>query len=274
MIVSFHPCLSGDCNRLCAGRPPGPDDLEVICRARAVLLPQGCSQALYEMARNHCAHVFPNYDARFGYPGKLGQIRLFTQIGVAHPVSVCYENLAAFYQKQDRGQSPVGFPAVFKFSWGGEGETVYLLNEATDLKNVIHHARLMEKTGQHGFLVQQYIPGTRKSLRVAVIGDETVAYWRIQPDARRFGASLSAGGLIDTDADPELQTAGIEAVRTFCESTGINLAGFDLLFSPQTCEPLFLEINYFFGRRGLGGSNVYYRRLKRAVARWLKTIES
>ncbi len=274
MIVSFHPCLSGDVNRLCAGRPPGPEDLAVICRAKAVLLPQGCSRALYEMARGHCAHVFPDYDARFRYPGKLGQIRLFTQIGAAHPVSVCYEDLADFYRKQDRGKSPMGFPAVFKFSWGGEGETVYLLNEEAQFKNVMEHARLMESTGQHGFLIQQYIPGTQRSLRVAIIGDDVAAYWRIQPDKQRFGASLAAGGVIDADADPSLQAAGIKTVKTFCRITGINLAGFDLLFDPETSEPLFLEINYFFGRRALGGSEVYYRRLKRAVARWLKTIES
>jgi len=38
------------------------------------------------------------------------------------------------------------------------------------------------------------------------------------------------------------------------------MAGFDLLFSSERKNrtPLFLEINYYFGRRGLGGSERFY----------------
>ena len=40
----------------------GPDDLDAIRAADAVILPQGCYQSLYEMARKNCKHVFPNFD--------------------------------------------------------------------------------------------------------------------------------------------------------------------------------------------------------------------
>ena len=81
MIVSFHPLFEGNVNILCAGRDPGPDELAAIRSAAAVILPQGCTRPLFEMAEGNCAHVFPNYAARFGYPGKTGQIRLFRETG-------------------------------------------------------------------------------------------------------------------------------------------------------------------------------------------------
>jgi ribosomal protein S6--L-glutamate ligase len=34
-----------------------------------------------------------------------------------------------------------------------------------------------------------------------------------------------------------------------------------------------LEINYFFGRRGLGGSAVYYEILKKEIDTWLDQLD-
>jgi len=79
MILSYHPCFEADKNLLCAGREPDADDLTAIKSADAVILPQGCYQSLYEMARNNCSHVFPNFDARFKYTGKIGQARFFQE---------------------------------------------------------------------------------------------------------------------------------------------------------------------------------------------------
>ena len=64
----------------------------------------------------------------------------------------------------------------------------------------------------------------------------------------------------------------VRAVRDFCQLTDINLAGFDLLFTntPETTEIYFLEINYFFGRKGLGGSEGFYRILMEEIERWLE----
>ena len=66
------------------------------------------------------------------------------------------------------------------------------------------------------------------------------------------------------------------AVVSACRQTGIDLAAFDVIFSrdpavaaPDT--PIFLEINYFFGRRGLGGSEGFYRLLAQGLADWLPT---
>ena len=79
---------------------------------------------------------------------------------------------------------------------------------------------------------------------------------------------------MDTISDPLLQKAAKTAVLSFCEKTNINLAGFDFLFSEKSLkkrpiEPLFLEINYFFGRKGLGGSEAYYKILQQEIDNWI-----
>ncbi len=75
MIVSFHPLFEADKNIICAGREPNGEDLAAIRAADAVILSQGCCRELYDMARENCPHVFPNYNARFKYPGKINQIK-------------------------------------------------------------------------------------------------------------------------------------------------------------------------------------------------------
>ena len=61
MILSFHPCYEGDKNIICAGRRPDEHDRAAMAQADAVILPQGCTRLLYEAARHHCLHVFPDY---------------------------------------------------------------------------------------------------------------------------------------------------------------------------------------------------------------------
>ena len=57
----------------------------------------------------------------------------------------------------------------------------------------------------------------------------------------------------------------------FCRRAGINVAGLDILFNRQRDQnpPLFLEINYYFGRKGLGGSLRFYDLFEQAANRWL-----
>jgi ribosomal protein S6--L-glutamate ligase len=274
MILSFHPLFTADVNINCAGRAPGPAELEAIKAADAVVLPQGCREDLYTTARRHCRLVFPNYDARFRYPGKIGQIRLFETTGVPFPATETFPSLGAFRRRYPGPAGPPAhrLPFVFKFDWGGEGETVFLIRTPAELADVLDKAADFERTGQHGFVIQQFIPCGRRSLRVTVIGQSLTAYWRAQPDPHRFHASVSAGGTIDAEADPQLRSAAEEQLKRFCTKTGLNLAGCDFLFAETTKDgsPLFLEINYFFGRRGLGGSEGFYNVLLREIDNWLK----
>jgi ribosomal protein S6--L-glutamate ligase len=232
MVLSFHPNIVAHKNILCAGRLPNDEDQAAICQAQAVILPQGCSEALYRMCRKHSPHVFPNHDARFDFPGKLGQARLFQEIGVTFPRTYSFQTLSYYHSQygQDNLTSPLGFPCVFKSDWGGEGEGVFLLESAEALGEALHRAQVAEKSGHKGFLLQEYVPCGGRSLRVVVIGDEFFSYWRVQQDPSQFLTNLKAGSVIDHDSDPEFQEAGKAAVRDSCSKTGVNLAGFDLLF--------------------------------------------
>ena len=274
MIVSFHPLYEADTNIVCAGRDPGTEDLAAIKAAEAVVLPQGCRQSLYEMATTNCRHVFPNYNARFNFSGKLGQIKLFRETNTAHPASELYPSVAEFkrHYGEASGIISFGLPCVFKFDWGGEGETVYLINSIDELENILEKATVFENSGQKGFLLQQYVPSNGKTLRVIIIGQAIMSYWRIQQNIDMFMSSVSKGAHIERTLQPELQNIARAFVSDFCTVTGINLAGFDVIFQAdaENPQPLLLEINYFFGRKGLGGSDAFYEILKKEINAWLK----
>jgi len=273
MILSFHPLYEADKNITCAGREPNAEDLAAIQAADAVVLPQGCYPALYEMARANCRHVFPNYDARFRYPDKIGQIKLFRDFNIAHPASEIFSNLASFHEgfKKRPARINLNYPLVFKLDWGGEGDTVFLIESEDDLSRILQKAAEFEKSGQSGFLLQEYIASRNRTLRVVVIGRRIISYWRIQEEEGGFYTNLSRGAVIDSQAEPTLQHKAIALVEQMCHKTGINLAGLDVIFSAEidNPDPLLLEINYFFGRKGLGGSEAYYRILLKEIQSWI-----
>jgi ribosomal protein S6--L-glutamate ligase len=111
---------------------------------------------------------------------------------------------------------------------------------------------------------------------VVIIGRTLISYWRIQEDTAAFLSSVSRGARIDAEMEPERQNAGKDLVKSLCNKTGINLAGFDVIFAPDKdhIKPLMLEINYFFGRRGLGGSEAFYEILKGEIQDWLEHVLS
>lgn len=273
MIVSFHPLYEADKNIVCAGREPGRSDLAAIKKADAVILPQGCRQTLYEIARHHCEHVFPNYEARFRYPGKTGQIKLFRNTKTPHPNTRIFEDGAAFRREYDdiAQRLPFTLPFVFKHDWGGEGDTVFLIRSRDDLRHVLQQYDIYEKSGQRGFLIQEYVPNRNRTLRVIKIGRQFISYWRISNSQNGFLANLSKGASIDFDSDPDLQNRAEATIGKLCKKTGINLAGLDVIFSSEKKDgpPLLLEINYFFGRKGLGGSEAYYKILRDQIRIWL-----
>lgn len=258
---------------ICAGRLPGDAERTNIQAADATILPQGCRRELFDMARRYCPLVFPNYTARFDYPGKTGQIRLFQKSGVRYPASEVFNRLDQFTDRYPRYPTdvPFEFPFVVKFDWGGEGETVSLVESATQLKAVVEKAADFERSGLSGFILQEFIPCNNRVLRVVVVGSRTFSYWRIGAEDAPGFVSAATGARIDQEADPGLQRRAVDVVTGFARTAQINLAGFDLLYSSRAGEdePYFLEINYFFGRRGLGGSEQYYALLQAEICNWL-----
>jgi ribosomal protein S6--L-glutamate ligase len=273
MILSFHPCYEADTTILCAGREPDEKDLSAIRSADAVVLPQGCREGLYFMARNNCAHVFPDYDVRFQYPGKTGQAKLFQALNAPHPHTRVFDDTEHF-RRDGAPIADIGFPLVFKLAWGGEGDTVWRLQSQTDLANALSRAAAHEQSGQRGFILQAFVRGFNRTLRVAVIGRTHVAYWRIQDNPLIFGTSVAKGAQIDFEAYPTLRHKALLLAHEFCQRSRINLAGFDFIYDASgpmkhDPQPLFLEINYFFGRTGLGGSARFYAMLQAEIDRWL-----
>ena len=273
MILSYHPCYEADLNMLCAGRQPDEKDLSAIRAADAVVLPQGCRDALYHMARQNSPHVFPDYDARFQYPGKTGQAGLFQALDAPHPQTWVFDDTKHF-RRCGAVVTDAGFPLVFKLDWGGEGDTVFLLQSESDLAHALSRASAYEGSGQRGFVLQAVVPGSNRTLRVAVIGQTQVAYWRVQDNPFVFGTSVANGARIDTRSDPNLRRKALTLSRGFCQRSRINLAGIDIIFdesghTKKDPQPLFLEINYFFGRTGLGGSEHFYAMLQAEIDNWL-----
>ena len=67
--------------------------------------------------------------------------------------------------------------------------------------------------------------------------------------------------------DSSHEGLGVWLIKRICDASCIDLAAMDFVFSmaEPDPQPLILEINYFFGRRGLGGSLKYYRMLHKAI---------
>jgi len=193
-----------------------------------------------------------------------------------HPKTEIYRGTQAFFESYPNfpGQPIFDFPFVFKFDWGGDGDFVYLIQSANHLANALKTAGEFEDSGQKGFIIQEYIPANNRSLRVVVVGETFFSYWRIQHQADHFLSNVAKNATIDYDLHPELQEKAVASVIDFCSLTKINLAGFDILFSSGTSvqTPLFLEINYYFGRRGLGGSETFYGLLTQEIMKWIERL--
>jgi ribosomal protein S6--L-glutamate ligase len=122
-----------------------------------------------------------------------------------------------------------------------------------------------------GFISQQLITTEGNVLRVVIIGSRTITYWKRAQETGQMITTISRGAKIDREWRADLQKKGeIEAERLVA-ATGINLAAIDVIFHTEEPDPqpLFLEINYIFGRRGLGGSMRFYQLLSEALQEWL-----
>lgn len=269
MILSFHPLIPGEENINCAGRPPGPREKEAVSRAQAVILPQGVREDLYRLCRALCPLVWPNYDVRFDYPGKVGQSLLFAAHGLNRPRTVVYPSTADFHPSENDAEFR---PYVLKSNFGGQGGGVFRVTSPLEEAEALRILESLERSGWGGFIRQEIIDHGGRDLRVVLLGSKAVPYWRCAPPGETFYNNLSLGGRTDFNSDPDLMEQGVRAVRDFAGKTGIDLAAFDLMFdrTGRRPGPLFIEINDYFGRSALGGSMIYYRMLKRAATRWLK----
>jgi ribosomal protein S6--L-glutamate ligase len=270
MILSFHPCFVADAQIILADRPLGAEDRRVIRNADAIILPQSCPLPLHKACTNSEAHVFPDYKLRFRYPGKVGQSILFEKLRIPHPATKRWPSVKRFrdYLKEESA-TPHEMPFFLKADKSHEGDGVLFVTDRNSLETAL--AR-WEKAGSEGFISQELIPCRGSALRAVVLHKKIITYWKRSDPSQGVIATVSHGSRVDKKWKPDLQEKGRAQAQWISEETGINLAAFDFVFDldhPDP-QPYILEINYYFGRKGLSGSLRYYRLLLKAIREWLK----
>jgi len=275
MILSFHPCFDTDIQIILGDRPLDSDDLESIKKADAIILPQACTQDLYQLCATSDAPLFPNYEARIKYPGKIGQSLMFKDFQLPHPRTLLWHCVEDFEEAcPPSGTLPHELPFLIKENMSHEAEGIFLIENRTALKEALDKLALRERSGLKGFVTQEYVPCGGNVLRAVVIGKQIITYWKRPGKPGQEITTISRGAIIDHDWQPDLQEKGKDQALLLSDKIGINLAAIDFVFpiAGKNPEPLFLEINYYFGRRGLGGSENYYSLLYEAVQDWLEAV--
>lgn len=240
-----------------------PDALEVrhlLRSAAGVVLPAYVSPWRYCRITQWAQCWFPRLESRFAYQGKAKQIELFRRLGVRHPETLLFESPDHLLLAFDRQPLPWPYPVVLKGDTGGGGSRVFPLYGSGDLERYA-----AELPGREPALLQRWVEHGGRDLRVVVYGDRTVSYFRVGDG--RFYNNLCRGGRLDRELCPGDQERGVEAVRDVCCRAGIDIAGFDLMF-PDEGPPVFVEINFHFGRKGLGGTAGHRRYVREAVDAW------
>jgi ribosomal protein S6--L-glutamate ligase len=272
MILSFHPCFDTDVQVILGDRGLDAAEHKLIRDAEAIILPQGCPENLYGACSYSSAHVFPNYKMRFKYPGKRGQSLLFKDFGLPHPKTLRWEAVKEFKKAHpDIEIHPHKLPFLLKDDKSHEADGIFLVKDSPSLLEALNYLIQSESSDMPGFVTQAFIPCGGNVLRAVIIGKQVITYWKRSTTSGQIITTISRGAIIDSDWKPVLQIKGKEQARLLVLKTGINLAAVDFVFpiSDKDPDPLFLEINYYFGRRGLGGSENYYRLLHKAIQQWL-----
>ncbi len=272
-IVSFHPCIDAHVQVVLGSRRLNGQDLDLIRQADAVILPQARVEDFKWAILTIPTRFFPNYHMRFKYPGKIGQNQLFEKFGCAHPKTLPWPNLKRFHAAfRLQSDWPHGFPFMVKDDKSHEAEGVFWVENGADLDEAGAFLSKKEDSGLYGFVTQDYVPTGGNVLRVVIMGDKVLGYWKRPSRPDGIITTVTKGAVIDHEWRPLLIEKGKTAAKWLAEKTGINLAAIDFLFPvlQKDPAPLFLEINYYFGRKGLGGSERYYALLYKAVQEWLR----
>ncbi len=273
MILSFHPCFDADLQIILGSRPLDSGDLKLIRKAEAIILPQALSADFYRACSESDALLFPNYEMRFRYPGKIGQSRMFRDFGLPHPETFCWSTLEDFKNRYPSTETiPHKNPFLIKDDRSHEAECVYLVKDRHSLSEALSSLELRGRSGPSGLITQDYVPTDGNVLRSVIIGEKIMTYWKRPGRPGQVITTISRGAIIDHHWRPELQAKAEGQTRILLKETGINVAAIDFVFdlSEKRPAPLFLEINYYFGRRGLGGTENYYRLFYQALQDWLK----
>jgi ribosomal protein S6--L-glutamate ligase len=275
MILSFHPCFDADVHVVLGSRSLNAGDLDLINRADAIILPQGRPKDLFKACLNSGAHLFPNYEMRFEYPGKIGQSLLFENLGCSCPETLRWPEVRQYRKTYPNIENiPHELPFLIKDDQSHEAEGVFFVEDRQSLSSALDFLNRRERSGFLGFVTQAYVPSGGNVLRAVIIGRNIITYWKRPAEPGQIITTISKGATIDHLWRPDLQAKGRAECRSLAGKTGIDLAAVDFVFSfsKKDPEPFFLEINYYFGRRGLGGSEKYYQLFHQAIRDWMEEV--
>jgi ribosomal protein S6--L-glutamate ligase len=270
MILSFHPCFVADHQIILGSRGLNSDDQSLISDARVIILPQTCSEELYHLCEESPALLFPSYKIRFEHQGKIGQSLLFKKAGLPHPETLQWNSVEEF-RNAFSNNYPHEMPFLLKRDRSHESHGIYPIKNNESLETALEEIQRAGRTESQAFISQELIQTKGNVLRVVIIGRKAVSYWKRPVNPGEMITTIGKGARIDSTFRGDLQDKGKNWAWRLAETTGINLAAVDFVFPFNRPDPtpLFLEINYYFGRRGLGGSLNYYRLLFKAIQKWL-----
>jgi len=273
MILSFHPVFDADQQIIFGSRSLNDEDMGFIRKATAIFLPQTCKYTLYKACQGYSAHIFPNYETRFKYSGKMGQSLLFKERELPSPMTLEWTTVTQFEEYiKEKDSLPHNTPFFLKTNRGHEAEGVFFIENQGRLGEALDRLRKLEQSGTFGFISQEFIQAQGNVLRAVILNKTILTYWKRPQTSEQKITTINRGAKIDREWRKDLQEKGKQAIERLIQKTGINLAAVDFVFdfTRHDPEPLFLEINYSFGRRGLGGSENFYRLLHKAIIEWME----
>ena len=271
-LLSFHPALEGDENRLLdPALSLGPLEERLVANAGAVILPQVCRQDLYCLVKKYQKPCFPRPGLQMHLDGKVGNAALFTALDLPHPLTLIFSSLdEAVKHWQKGGVIGAGLtpPLVAKGAGGGEGTNVFLVGSVRELEGLKNRLDTRCGHGPDGMVLQQYVECGARDIRVVFIGEVLDCFWRVGKQGE-FRSNLSQGGRVDRVSEPGCLAKATGLAKRLRQRTGLDLAAVDLILDPDQ-NPLLLEINPYFGRKALGGGNSYLRLLLQGARNWLE----
>lgn len=273
MILSFHPCITADHQIILGHRQPDTDDASLIARSELIILPQTCSEKLYFLCADSKASLFPNYKMRFEYPGKVGQSILFEKLGIPQPETLRWKSIDHFVREMDKMDKspPHSYPFLLKEDRRHEAEGIHMIKNADDVEITLEKIKKKNKHRETQFISQEFIQAYGNALRIVIMEDSFISYWKRPGGPGQEISTISKGARIDKKWRPGLQKKGKAMAKKLSKKTGINLAAVDFIFNLDEPEPqpLLLELNYYFGRTGLGGTISYYELLFKTIKYWM-----
>ena len=194
MILSFHPCFLSDTLVILGDGTLDNHDLRHIEAAEVIILPQYCNSELYRACKSSSAQIFPNYDARFEYPGKIGQSLLFKKYECPHPETQQWASVRTFTEAYE-GERDFAhrMPFLIKGDQAHEAEGIYTITDRGALEASLEDLERLEGMGSSGFISQQLIRAEGNVLRVVIIGSRTISYWKRARETGQMITTISRG---------------------------------------------------------------------------------